>query len=245
MGLGCASEERWRALAFWCTDDAECEAGWACHPVLRECVEPASIEAGAPVVDRVAVDVRGEGPGEVVALQVDRLEVSAADYTRCVTDGACEALEPECPALSPDRPVACVRLADARAYCAWAGARLPTERERADFAAGISDAGEVYPWGAEGASCDTCVVADPSGAGCGQDAPWVVGEKSGCATTEGLLDVWGNVSEWVECAAAAGFGCVMGGSYLSDNPRAFEAATTFEIPAASRDPGTGLRCVAD
>jgi formylglycine-generating enzyme required for sulfatase activity len=54
-----------------------------------------------------------------------------------------------CPAVLRDRPVVYVGLADARAYAAWAGARLPTEWEWQAAATRLGDAfarGQVWEW---------------------------------------------------------------------------------------------------
>jgi formylglycine-generating enzyme required for sulfatase activity len=92
-----------------------------------------------------------------------------------------------------DHPVVWVSLADARAYCAWAGLRLPKEPEW-QLAAGGTD-GRAWPWGPEfdPARCNsrstgtTPVTAYPNGA-----SPY------------GCLDMAGNVWEWVDAEGTDG-----------------------------------------
>lgn len=147
---------------------------------------------------------------ELDSYWIDQTEVTNAHYRRCVEAGACRAPtacswgEPTYDDVAKaDHPALCVAWHEARAYCAWAGGRVPTEAEWEYAARGPDSA--IYPWGDEfdGTklnSCDAnCPHEDHSvkdyDDGYARTAP--VGTYPEGASWCGALDLAGNVWEWV------------------------------------------------
>lgn len=144
---------------------------------------------------------RTEKPDHNVTIKgfwMDKLEVTNGMYARCVQAGACD---PPQNFKSQTRasyfnnsefndfPVVYVTWLQADTYCKWAGRRLPTEAEWERAARG--DDFRTYPWG--DASPDSShgnfnyFVGDTTR----------VGSFPAGASPFGILDMAGNVTEWM------------------------------------------------
>jgi formylglycine-generating enzyme required for sulfatase activity len=158
----------------------------------------------AGILHMGGMDVRrapNEVPDHDVKLDtfwMDQLEVTNAMYALCVNSGGCTPPQNFKSQSRPeyfnnpefnDYPVVYVTWGQARTYCEWAGRHLPTEAqwERA----GRGDDLRTFPWGedkADGTLANfNMLVGDTSR----------VGSYPAGASPFGVLDMAGNVAEWV------------------------------------------------
>ena len=163
--------------------------------------EMVRVEGGPAQIGSRAGDP-DERPVHSVTLRpflLDIQEVTQGLYRRCVARGGCTQPRRYAGTVAPHLPVVGVTWHQARAYCRWAGRRLPTEAEWERAARGPR--GRVYPWGDE-LDCKKANFGNYLGAGpCAAVNHGRVGPAGGRPagkTPEGIDDLGGNVWEWVE-----------------------------------------------
>jgi len=144
-------------------------------------------------------------------------------------------------------PVVYVDWCDARAFCQWAGKRLCGSRVDAFvtrdewYVACSHDGARAYPYG---------TAYDPSacngGATTGNLVP--VGTKPGCVGGyDGLFDMSGNASEWVDACKDDGTCQHRGGAFYSKDPAAprLSCSDFGGIGRLESYSTVGFRCCAD
>jgi formylglycine-generating enzyme required for sulfatase activity len=193
-------------------------------------------------------------PVPVAGFWIDRTEVTNKRYGQCVAAGVCTASRlADDPAYNgDDYPVAGIPWQAASEYCAWAGARLPTEAEWEYAARG--EAGEVFPWGSAYECGRANLWADCSGCEDGYDGPAPVSAFPAGASWCGALDMAGNVWEWVadrfteypgasddSPAESDGTRVLRGGSW-GYCPAFARAAYRYPVPAGADYLAVGFRC---
>ena len=142
---------------------------------------------------------------DLAAFYMDQYEVTNAHYKTCVDAKACPLpSKVSGPILSgtygspeyDNSPVIWVDWDHAKTYCAWRGARLPTEAEWEKAARGTD--GRMYPWGN---TIDPTIanyggnVKDPYDGELGKTTP--VDLYPSGQSPYGIYDMAGNVWEWV------------------------------------------------
>lgn len=135
---------------------------------------------------------------ELPAFWIDQTEVTNSKYALCEAAGACARPRRKSSNVIDlyyggepyaDYPVIFISWQDAADYCTWAGRRLPSEAEWEKAARGTD--GRPYPWGS--AAPDASLLTFDHQ----QADPTRTGSHPAGASPYGVLDMAGNVSEWV------------------------------------------------
>ncbi|MEW5871145.1 MAG: SUMF1/EgtB/PvdO family nonheme iron enzyme [Chloroflexota bacterium] len=186
------------------------------------------------------------------AYQVMRYEVTNRQYQQCVSNGKCMLRVSQ---GDENYPVVNVSWQDAVTFCAWAGARLPSEAEWEKAARGGLE-GRRYPWGDEAPTCETGAVNGAQYGGCdGSTVPVGSFQPNGY----GLYDMAGNVWEWVQdwyletyysssprdnpTGPASGKYRVLRGGSWYNYERSPRAAYRYRSAPADSGNNVGFRCV--
>jgi formylglycine-generating enzyme required for sulfatase activity len=207
--------------------------------------------ANACVPDTFASELGGASV-VVESFWLDRREVSYGQYRRCVEAGRCAAPPYEgAERLERDElPVVFVNHGDARDYCAFRGARLPTEMELERAARGAER--RVFPWGSQFNTRAAnrgrwgAIQSDDSD---GFDELAPVGAFASGQTPEGVLNLAGNVAEWTstpyapypEPSPTGPDRVIRGGHYLAA-PAWLRSAARLHEPPSTRAAYIGFRC---
>lgn len=260
----CFTGQTWSTREKRCTGAEQCPEGTErvgrgeCVPHVRT----NAVRASGPnrptmrFVPGGAFEMGARGSGRIVSLGaywIDRTEVSAGEYANCVRAGFCQAIsDPYGANGGSDGRFAAVNVthAMARAYCAWKQGRLPTEAEW-EFAARGSDS-RMFPWGERAPDCTLARMQ-----GCGPGST-MVGVHTAGQSPFGVIDLSGNVAEWVMDRAggsiAAGFErdpvgpnegarrIIRGGSF-ADSANNLRAIARRELNPQEARPDVGFRCV--
>ncbi len=260
----------------------DCLAGYACHEDV--CIMPGTGVFAAPVCSEDMCRIpegsflRGSDPGvgraderprraiTLSAFWIDVSPVTVTQYAQCVDAGAC--LEPaateHCNFAGgrEDHPVNCVSFLDAKSYCDFAEKRLPTEAEW-EKAARATDA-RAYPWGQEQPSCELAVFNEEgegwaTSGGCGLASTWPAGAMPEGESPYGVLDMAGNVLEWVsdyydplyyerapsrdpQGPASGRERALRGGSWRTSDKGGLRAAHRYSFDPDGRVNYVGFRC---
>lgn len=189
---------------------------------------------------------------------IDKYLVTNAQYRQCVDAGKCAAPKKSGTFMLTwyygvskynNHPLVNVTWFDAQKYCEWAGKHLPTEAQWEKAARGTDV--RLYPWGNlfDATKVNVLDVNDP------KVGPFAVGSYPAGASPYGVLDMIGNVNEWVAdwygeypgspqrnpTGSATGTGRVMRGSHMAIEGLSTTTSRTFAEPTDSGDT-TGFRC---
>lgn len=205
------------------------------------------------------------GPGEfespihavdVPTFEISRTEVTVGQYRACYDAGVCTApsflhvTEDSAWALGlEDHPMHNINHPQAITFAVWSGARLPSESEW-EFAARSRGLEKTYPWGEAGPTCQYATMNRDQHCGAPQGTTFPVCSTPRGNTEQGLCDMAGNLSEWVQdgfknyahtptdgSAEGDSFGGRVhrGGSFKSRHDALRTSARAFDFPEAFLD----------
>ncbi|WP_437683532.1 formylglycine-generating enzyme family protein [Sorangium sp. So ce131] len=186
----------------------------------------------------------------VADLCMDKTEVTAEAYAACVKAGKCTDTLANCAkeastygvAGKEKQPMVCVDFAQAEAYCAAQGKRLPRDAEW-EWAARGGEEARPYPWGDEAPKDQLCW----SGGGTVRKTACDVGSFPAGASPQGIHDLAGNVFEWTTSAndGSGKMRVARGGSWRDGIPPLVRTARPGGFEVTYRCGFLGIRCVVE
>jgi len=178
-------------------------------------------------------------------VRFSKTEITVLQYEACVINKGCSrpvktyAEQGECNwGRGRSRyhyPINCVTWEQAQAFCRWAGATLPTEKQ---WQAEASEGGKRrYPWGDEAPTCERVAWRR-----CAKEATAPVCSKTNGNSVSGLCDMSGNLIELVTAGSSYK---LCGGGVASDSAAGLQASACFEAQKNGTHDGApwaGFRC---
>ncbi len=185
----------------------------------------------------------------IPALCMDLTETTADAYSACVKAGKCSGDNLKCSAQATyeaagmgDHPIVCVDFAQANAYCAAQGKRLPSDEEW-EWAARGGSAGNPFPWGKDTPKGKVCWSGEAPLTG---TCP--VGATPAGDNPQGIHDLAGNVFEWTTSRydKAGPMRVGRGGSWRDAGPEGIKVTRAGPgFLARYRCGFLGIRCVVE
>lgn len=202
----------------------------------------ATTGGAAPCPEEMVWIPASSGQALTAPFCLDVVEVTVAAYAQCVQRGGCSMpsnSDAACNFGQPNRwnhPINCVNAAQAAAYCAAVGKRLPSMQEY------IVAEGPKPPWTTRRplprGRCWTAPPASDRGEAKSQGTCAVGTDPP---TAYGLRDVFGNVWEWTSTRGSPSAPLfLLGGATSDDNGSIYPC--DFARSADANDSDIGLRC---
>ncbi len=239
IGARCCGEGQRLEHGLCVGSPSRCAAGLelrntACVAPRRRVVIGAGESAWTPPDTTLATS--GE-VAKTMAFAIDVFEVHHDAWSQCVAAGACAQIA----SGDPGQAVANVTRDEARAFCRFAGGRLPRDAEW--LRAAIGDVEKRYPWGDPDAFCLRAAFALDGRCAKGALGPDTAGARPWGATPAGVQDLAGNVAEWVDDGAPVGSAAVRGGSFREPDATSLRPRWRRVLADGERRDWIGLRCV--